>query len=241
MKHFLILTAAVSALTLSSCAEAGPTTSMTEAEVQALVKDYILENPEIIGEALERLEAKLRQAQITDNADAIFNDPRDYSIGPKDAKVQFVEFYDYNCGFCKRSVDYVEEIIEKYPNDVRVIFKELPVLDRQGGSSRLAAKASLAAARQGKFLEMHTALMDERGFTQEKINEIAESVGLNVAKLEADMKEPALELHINDTLSLAAQMPDLTGTPFFIVNEQFVSGANIGRVEEMLQEELSRS
>lgn len=241
MKHVLLAAVAATTLIMSGCAEAGPTTTLSESEIQDLVRNYILDNPEIIGEALIRMEENASRDAIVNASDALFNDPRDYSIGPKDAKVQLVEFFDYNCGYCKRSTAFVKEVMEKYPNDVRVIFKEMPVLDRQGGTSRLAAKAGLASARQGKYLPMHAALMEARGFTQEKLNEIAEENGLDIAVFEADMKDPALEQHINDTLMLANRIPDLTGTPFFVVNELSVSGAKLDVLDKMIQDALAAS
>jgi len=135
----------------ASCAEAGPTTTMSKSEIEALVKDYILENPEIIRDAFIALQEKeaLKEQEIFRESiisakDLLENDPRDPSIGPKDAKVTIVEFFDYNCGFCKRATPWVEEAVEKYGDDIRVVFKELPILDYKTKTSRPAARAALA-------------------------------------------------------------------------------------------------
>ncbi|MEL6416509.1 MAG: DsbA family protein [Pseudomonadota bacterium] len=245
MKQFLKTFAAVSVLGLAACSQAGAT-DMSKAEVEEIVRAYLLENPEIIREAMIALEAKDAQAEEQESLDAIaelsdqlFRDPRDYSIGPSDAKVQLIEFFDYNCGFCKRSTDWMEATMAKYPDDVRVIFKEMPVLTGRDGTSYMAARAALAAARQGEYRKMHFALMDERSLTEKRVLEIAGNLGMNVEQLETDMKDAAIDRQIADTLDIGRRIPALTGTPFFVINDQFVSGANRARLDEILEAELA--
>ena len=245
MKLALRTTLAASILALAACAQAGPS-DVSKAEVEDIVRAYILENPEIIREALIELDRRESQAEldrthdaIADLSDQIFRDPRDYSVGPKDAKVQVVEFFDYNCGYCKRSTDWVQETINKYPDDVRVVFKELPVLTGPEGTSFLAARAALAAARQGKYSKFHFAMMGERALNETRIKQLAKAHGLNVEQLERDMKDAAIDRQINDNLQLGQQIPALTGTPFFIVNDQFISGASMDRLQAALKQELN--
>lgn len=240
MKHFLRTAAAVSILGLAACAQAGPG-DVSKAEVEEIIRAYLLENPEIIREALVELEKKSAQEEVQESLDAIadlsdqiFRDPRDYSIGPKDAKIQLVEFFDYNCGFCKRSTDWMEETIAKYPDDVRVVFKELPVLTGAEGTSHTAARAALASARQGKYKKMHFALMGERSINEARILEIGKNLGLNVEQLERDMADPAIARQIQDNLSISERIPALTGTPFFILNDEFVSGANLPKLDSLM-------
>lgn len=240
MKHFLRTAAAVSILGLAACAQAGPG-DVSKAEVEEIIRAYLLENPEIIREALVELEKKSAQEEVQESIDAIadlsdqiFRDPRDYSIGPKDAKIQLVEFFDYNCGFCKRSTDWMEETIAKYPDDVRVVFKELPVLTGAEGTSHTAARAALASARQGKYKKMHFALMGERSINEARILEIGKNLGLNVEQLERDMADPAIARQIQDNLSISERIPALTGTPFFILNDEFVSGANLPKLDSLM-------
>ena len=235
----------MSVFCLASCAQAQvPEASKTE--IEEIVRSYLLENPEIIREALIELERKEQQSEldktydaIEDLGDQIFRDPRDYAVGPKDAKVQIVEFFDYNCGFCKRSTDWVEETIAKYPDDVRFVFKELPVLTGPDGTSFTAARAALAAARQGKYSKFHFALMAERALNEDRILQVAKNNGLNADQLEKDMEDPAIRRQIDDNLQLAQQIPALSGTPFFVINGQFVSGASMPRLNAILEEELS--
>ncbi|GLQ19245.1 DSBA oxidoreductase [Algimonas porphyrae] len=244
MKHLLRTVAATSILALAACAQAGPN-DMSKAQIEEIVRDYLLENPEIIREALIALEVKQAEAElqntrdaIADLSDQILRDPRDYAVGPRDAKVQLVEFFDYNCGFCKRSTDWMEETMAKYPDDVRVVFKELPVLTGPDGTSFIAARAALASARQGKYRKMHFALMGERSLTKARILQIAENNGIDVDQLERDMDDPAIERQIRDNLDLSDKIPALSGTPFFVVNGDFVSGANMPKLTEYLEAAL---
>lgn len=245
MRTFLLTTIATVGLMTSSCAEAESAADMTKADIEELVRAYILENPEIIREAIIKLQEKeveeeqqLSRDSIAAAKDALENDPRDMSIGPKDAKVTIVEFFDYNCGFCKRATPWVENIADTYGDDVRIVFKELPILDDRTKTSRLAARAALAAARQGKYAEMHFALMEEKRLSGDGIKEIAKDLGLDMRKYEADLADPSIDQHINDTLQLANRIPALTGTPFFIVGDQFVAGANTERLDKLVENAL---
>ncbi|WP_298912019.1 DsbA family protein [uncultured Algimonas sp.] len=244
MIRLLRTAAALSVLGLAACAQADPG-QMSKSDVEEIVRAYLLENPEVIREALIELDRKDSQAELQDSVDAIaelsdqiFRDPRDYSIGPKDAKVQLVEFFDYNCGFCKRSTDWVEATIEKHPDDVRVVFKELPVLTGRDGTSHMAARAALAAARQGKYRQMHFAMMGERALNRKRVLDLAKTMGLDTEQLERDMKDPAIDRQIADNLALGQRIPALTGTPFFIVNDEFVSGADMAKMTELLDAAL---
>jgi len=247
MRPFLLTSVVALGVLTASCAEAGPSTNMSKSEIEALVKDYILENPEIIRDAFIKLQEKeaLKEQEtfresIAQAKDALENDPRDPSIGPNDAKVTIVEFFDYNCGFCKRATPWIEEAIEKYGDDIRVVFKELPILDDRTKTSRLAARAALAAQRQGKYAEMHFALMERPRLSGAIIRETAEDVGLDMRKYEADLADPTIDKHVGDVIALANQLPALTGTPFFVVGENYISGADTARLERLVKEELAR-
>jgi len=245
MRPFLMTSIAAIGLMTASCAEAGPTTNLTKAEIETLVKEYLLENPEVIRDAIIKLQEKeLAQEQesyresIVSAKDLLENDPRDPVIGPSDAKVTIVEFFDYNCGFCKRATPWVEEAVDKYGDDIRVVFKELPILDDRTRTSRLAARAALAAKRQGKYSEMHFALMEQQRLSGDIIRETAEEIGLDMRKYEADLSDATIDQHINDTLQLADRLPALTGTPFFVIGDEYISGANTARLEEIVKAKL---
>lgn len=245
MRPLLLTSIAAIGMMTASCAEAGPTTTMSKSEIETLVKEYLLENPEVIRDAIIKLQEKealqeqeIFKQSIVDARDALENDPRDATVGPEDAKVTIVEFFDYNCGFCKRATPWVEDAIEKYGDDIRVVFKELPILDDRTRTSRLAARAALAADKQGKYKEMHFALMQQKRLSGDIIRETAEEIGLDMGRYDADLADPSIDKHINDTLQLANRLPALTGTPFFVVGDEFVSGADTNRLEQLVEDAL---
>jgi len=242
MKTFTATAIALALVAVSGCAQAeSKGRDMKRADVEKIIQEYLMENPEILRDALIELDKKQDRAALAAVSDALFKDPRDVSIGPKDAKVTVVEFFDYNCGFCKRSSDWVEETMKKYPDDVRVVFKELPILDGRTKTSRIAAKAALAAARQGKYKDVHFALMNERGLTKDRIMAVAEKAGLDMDKLKKDMEDPEMDRQIEDGLLLANRIPSLTGTPFFVINDDFIAGADTKQLDSILEKALKES
>lgn len=242
MKTFTATAIALALVAVSGCAQAeSKGRDMKRADVESIIQQYLMENPELVRDALIELDKKEDRAALAAVSDAMFKDPRDVSIGPKDAKVTVVEFFDYNCGFCKQSSDWVKDVMEKYPDDVRIVFKELPILEGRTKTSRNAAKAALAAARQGKYPAMHFALMDERSLAKDRVLKIAEEAGLDMAKLKKDMEDPGMEQHLDDGLLLANRIPSLTGTPFFVINDDFIAGADRNKLDEMLKKALKDS
>ncbi len=224
----------------SGCAQASEDkTALSKSEIEKIVKTYLLDNPEVIRDALVILDEREDRQSIQAVAKELRHDKRDYSIGNKNAKVTIVEFFDYNCTFCKRSTGWVKEVMEKYPNDVRFIFKELPILERRTRTSRNAAKAALAAHKQGKYSEMHFALMDASDVSQKFINSTAIKLGLNMKQFEKDMKSEDLDTHLEDTMYLASLIPSLTGTPFFVINDQFLGSGDEAKLQSLLNEELA--
>ncbi len=212
------------------------------AEVETIVREYLLANPEIIEEALIELgerqraqEALAARQSIIDNGDALYRNPADPAIGPDDAEITLVEFFDYRCGYCRRSLDYVSGLPEKHQGRVRVVFKEFPILSPQ---SRQAALAAVAAKAQGKYFEMHTALMkSDTKLEDDDIDEIAASVGVDVRKMRADMKSTAVLQEIADAQALARDL-GVTGTPAFFIGEEFVNGANTPKIDQLIGEAL---
>lgn len=203
-------------------------TAEQEAAVEELIGRYLLENPEIILESVrahrERQEQASRLAaekNLVALRDQIVNDPTSPVAGNPDGDVTIVEFFDYRCGYCKASMEAVRTLIEEDP-DVRFVFKEFPILSEESGQ---AARAALAAQRQGKYFEFHNALMNFRGsFTDEQIMKIAADVGLDTEKLAEDMKDPDIEDALRRNAELAQRL-DINGTPSFIVGDDLYPGA----------------
>ena len=243
--HFKSATALTLALALSSlsgCAQAGQSSEpANKAEIEKIVKNYLLENPEIIRDAMVALQEKEDRLSITNVAPQLRNDDRDFSVGPKDAKVTMVEFFDYNCTYCKKSTKWVQEVMKKYPNDVRVVFKELPILEGRTRTSRNAAKAAMAAQKQGKYLEMHLALMESSVLSKDFITKTAKKIGLDMTKFEADLKDKAHDAQLEAALVLANQIPGLTGTPFFVINDEFLASGNTQALQAILDRALKEA
>lgn len=191
------------------------------------VRGYILEHPEVIIEALERFEAREREQQKKAASEALvryeeelFHDPSTPISGNENGDVTIVEFFDYQCGFCKRALDTILDILEE-DDGVRVVWKELPIL---GPASEFAARAAMAAHRQGKYFEFHTAVMSSRGrLTPEKVMGIASEKGVNIDRLKRDMNDPAIAAYLNETLRLARAL-GVNGTPGFVIGDKLIPG-----------------
>lgn len=232
------------ALSLGGCGD-GQAQVRSEDRVREIVHDYLMENPEVIREALIELQNREQTAQQENLRTAavqalpeVVSDPRVPVIGPEDARVTIVEFFDYNCSFCKLSSSWVQDTLEQHPNDVRVVFRDYPILNsRYEGTSIEAAEAALAAANQGKFREMHFALYGASGITSEQIDDIARDNGVDVDRMRADMETGDYGELFADNMVLGEQI-GIEGTPFFIVGDQVVPGADIEALETLLDQQL---
>jgi protein-disulfide isomerase len=247
----LILGAAALALTasLAACTPKTETAQATSApasvdrmpkeEVEAIVKDYLMKNPEVLVAAFEELDRRHGEAQFA----KLVSHNNDPSIGPKDAAVTIVEFFDYNCGYCKAANEWVMKEAGDRNGKVRVVFKEFPILRE---SSEVAAKAALAANKQGKYREMHIALMKSKALapmtpegkedlegTRREIDRIAKSVGLNLDKLHKDMASDMASVHIDNVHREAAEA-GIEATPGFFVNGQMLAGFSEKQLDDMI-------
>ena len=244
-RKFTFAIAATAIALTPACAQEQVNTA-DKAAIEDIVQAYILENPQIIEDALIKLGEQRQMAEtgrateaILANFDAIYNNPGDNFIGPADAPITIVEFFDYRCGYCKRSAEWTTKLPEKYDGKVRVIFKELPILSAE---SEKAALASVAAGKQGKYIEMHMALMkleSKDGFGPEEIDKAARNAGLDVRLMRADMKSMSVQKHVADSKSLARTL-GIDGTPNFMIGDQQVAGADTQAVEDYIQSELQK-
>jgi protein-disulfide isomerase len=242
----LLATAAVAMVAMTpACAEgAKAPVTMERAELETIIHEYIVTHPEVIEEAIIALNARDRanaaeaaKAAISQNKDKLYSLDTDHFIGPEDAPVTVVEFFDYRCGYCKRSMPFVQELPEKYDNKVRVVFKEYPIF---GGISETAALAALAAGKQDKYYEMHVALMGLKSndeLTEKKIDELAKKVGVDVRKMRADMQSVALKKQLDDMQRLGHAL-NLGGTPGFYVGDTAIEGADEQGVRNAIKEAL---
>jgi protein-disulfide isomerase len=223
-----------------------PVFDATESEaIEAVVKQYLLDHPEILVEALhlyeqrqQAAEAERQKAALTAEAEALNHDPAAPVIGNPEGDVTLVEFFDYRCPYCKRMTDTLAQLVEEDPN-LRLDMKEYPILSEE---SLIAARAALAADRQGKYESFHFALMEGGGgCTEGEIMAVAESVGLDLAKLRADMQDPEIEAALRRNHVLAERV-GVSGTPAFIVDDMLLPGAtSLEQLRAMIAEARAKA
>ena len=221
-------------LTFFGLAQMALSQDISDEKIKQLALEAILENPEIIMQAVSIL--RQRDAEITASGAntvrlELENDPGSPNLGNPDGDVTVVEFFDYNCPYCRQAGKTVQELIGSDPN-VRIIFREWPVL---GEGSIFAARAALASRTQGKYEEFHWALMNGEGrATEASILKVARHLELDIVRLLADMKSPAVKLHLERSNDLARNL-GFTGTPAFIVGDQTVPGMiSLEKIEKLI-------
>ena len=209
------------------------------------VRTAILSRPEMVEEAFYALQEKRRveeqatkRAAMGNASDALYGSKLDPVIGPDDAPFVMVEFFDYNCGFCKIASKWLKASLAENPGKIKIVMKDFPILEGRSNGSRLASAAAWAARLQGeeKYAAFHFALMDTRGgFDDKRIDDIASGVGLDVARMRADMNthKESFEALMNENFALAAQL-GIDGTPAFIIGDTFISGANTEKLQSLL-------
>jgi protein-disulfide isomerase len=193
------------------------------AAIEQIVREYILRHPEVLMESARQYQDRLQAAQKERSRDAVAarltelqKDPSSPSAG-----VTVVEFFDYRCGFCKKAESTIVKMMANHP-DIQFVFKEFPIL---GPDSLLAAKAGLAAHKQGGYLKFHQALMSLPGpITLEAIQRLAGKQGLDVERLKIDMESPEIQAVLERNRQLA-QQAGIGGTPSFVIGSELVPGA----------------
>lgn len=198
-----------------------------KAELNELIRSYLIEHPEILREMSQKLqeserqaEEKVRGAALTTQTAAIYKTTGDNVLGNPKGDVTIVEFLDYNCGWCKKSMTEMQSLIESDKN-LKVIFKEFPIF---GENSEYAARGALAAGMQGKYWPLHVAMFSHEGqVTKEVVDELAKAQGLDMDKFKKDMTDQTVIDTIATNYELAKSL-QLNGTPAFIIDDQVVPG-----------------
>ena len=213
----------------SATPQAGPFSAEQKAAIEKIIKDYLLANPEVMMDVQNALEAKMETLQaeklklaLKESAGEIFHRPNAPTAGNPKGDITVVEFFDYNCGYCKRAFGDIAKLVEKDPK-VKVVFKELPILSK---ASEEAAKVALAARAQGKYWEVHRTLIGLRGEVNEAsaLRAVEKLGGLDVAKLKKDMDSPEVKAEIETVRNLAQKM-GINGTPHVLVGDRAIAGA----------------
>jgi protein-disulfide isomerase len=219
------------ALLLLPAATATALTEKDRSEVETIIKEYLVGHPEVLRDALDALEKrqaqdeqnKQRQA-IASNAKLIFESPRGPVFGNPQGEVTLVEFFDYNCGYCKRAMQDVMQLAKDDPK-LKIVFKEFPVL---GPGSVDAAKVAVAVRMQdkgGKYVEFHRRLLGTRGeANKERALAAAKDAGFDMARIEKDLQSEEVAATLKESMQLADTL-GLSGTPTFVIADELVVGA----------------
>lgn len=233
-------------LALARPAAADPLTPPQKAAVESIVHDYLLAHPEVIVQALKEMQQKQADAQaaaqdkaLAGHADALFHDAQSPVKGPADADVTIVEFFDYQCPYCKGMEPSIDALLKSDPK-VRLVLKELPVL---GPASTTASRAALAAVAQGRYVPFHDALMAIHGHLSgdEQVLQTAAAAGLDVTRLKTDMASPAVMGEIQRNLALADAL-GIDGTPALVIGGHLVPGAiDLDQLKAMVAEARRKS
>ena len=222
----LILTACLSLLCTFGLARPGAA-DLSAAEVKKLALEAILENPEIIRQAIDLLRqneeasaAMQAQALLQSEQDRLERDPNAPVLGNLNGDVTIIEFFDYNCPYCKRATAELNTLLAQ-DTGVRVVLREWPIL---GEASVYATRASLASRNQGKYGEFHQALMAAKGrLSPANVMAIAQTVGLDTQRLKVDLQAPEIDQHIETSMQLARAL-NFSGTPAYVIGDAIAPG-----------------
>ena len=228
-RSVLAATAAVGLMAASLPAQAQGTPD--KAAIEAIIKEYLVKNPEVIQEAMVELERRQREAEAqavkritADPKSPLYTSAHHTVVGNPDGDVTIVEFFDFNCGFCKRGTADIQRILET-DKKVKVIFKEFPIL---APGSREAAAVALALRSQfdrEKLWKFHADLLNVRGsIGKDQALGVAKDMGADMKKLETEMASPMMNAAFEETKALADAL-GITGTPSYVVAEDLIIGA----------------
>lgn len=226
MKKLLLTAVAMACVTPAVAQDKGKFTDAQTKQIINIMEKHLEEKPDLVMDALQRLEDNKREMEdelahqsIAKNLDAMTSDEQP-SIGNAEADVTVIEFFDYNCGYCKRAVPDIQKVLESDDN-VRFVFKEMPIL---GPSSKTTSQYALAAHKQDKYFDYHVALMEHRGQKDEQaLKDLGKELGLDVDQLEKDANSEAILEEIEESIALATNI-GVRGTPAFIINGQLFRG-----------------
>ena len=211
-------------------APAAAVSDAQRATIETVVHDYLMKHPEVIIQAVEAYQAnaeaekaKAAQDMLIKRKDDLLKDPATQVIGNADSDCAIVEFFDNQCPYCQANEPELQKLL-KQDTKVKLVLKEFPIL---GPISLVASKAALASVKQGKYAQMHAALLGHRGHYDKAalVDEIAKSAGLDLDRLHKDMESPDVMAEIERNLELGRAL-NITGTPGFVIGSQIISGAS---------------
>lgn len=222
-----LLAATVVCATFSAPVRAEGFTPEQKKELEVLFKEYIQNNPEAIMESVQAYQIKEEErrkkgaeANLKEYKDKLIANPELPFAGNPNADVTVVEFFDYNCGYCKKAFEDVSKLLSEDSN-IKVVFIDMPILSEQ---SRVMAKLGMAARSQGKYFEAHKALMEYRGsLSEEGFLNAMKDAGVDIEKVKAEKDSPEIDAALNRYVKIATDL-DIRGTPGFIVGDSIMPG-----------------
>jgi protein-disulfide isomerase len=232
MPRIAIPVAAAMLLALPAAASAQSFSADQRRQIESIVKDYLVAHPEVLQDAMAALEKHQQQADaekaratIRSKNATLFNSPHQVVLGNPNGKITVVEFFDYNCGFCKRALPDMIKLI-KTDSNLKFVLKEFPVL---GQGSVEAARVAVAARMQdptgAKYIEFHQKLLGGRGAADEaRALGVAQEVGFDMTRLKRDMASTEVKTTIDEDMTLADAL-GINGTPSYVVGDTLVVGA----------------
>ena len=227
----LSLVLSLGALTTVTAEDAAPFTDVQRKAIEAIVKDYLVKNPDVLQDALAEHEKREQETQrlaqaaaLKEARETLISSPHGVILGNPDGDITLVEFFDYNCGYCRKAFYDVQALLKADPK-LKVVLKDFPVL---GNESVEASKISLAAKQQlkgDKMLEFHAKLLESKGRVNgERALTLAKEFGLDIEKLKKDAAGPEVKAALTENMGLGDKL-SLSGTPAFIVGEEILPGA----------------
>ena len=231
-RYFAAVCAALLAIAAPQAVRAENFSPVQRGEIERVVHDYLLAHPEVLQEAMAELEKRQTAAEaekhkvaVKEQAQKLFSSPTQVTLGNPNGNVTFVEFFDYNCGYCKRAMGDMLTLLKDDPR-LKVVLKEFPVL---GPGSVEAAQVAVAVNMQDKtgkkYLEFHQKLLGGRGQADKAhALAVAKDIGMNMAQLEKDLASPEVKATLEENFKLAEAL-GLNGTPSYVIGSDVVVGA----------------
>ena len=216
---------AIAVVAFSSAAQAQNFTPQQRGEIETIIRDYFTKHPEMIEELQALAASEKVKRLIGENKDVLLNSPRQVTLGNPKGDVTMVEFFDYNCGYCKKALDDMMVLMKNDPN-LRIVLKEMPVLSQ---GSMEAAQVGAALAMQDKsgkrYLDFHQKLLLGRGQADRaRALAVAKEVGTDMARLDKDIGSPEVKIALEESLKLAETF-GIQGTPSYVIGNDVLIGA----------------
>ena len=200
--------------------------------IERIVREYLIAHPEVLQEAMAELEkrqaaleAEKHKDAVKQHAQTLFSSPRQVVVGNPQGDVTFVEFFDYNCGYCKRAMEDMLALM-KSDSKLKVVLKEIPVLGQGSVEAAQVAVAVLILDKTGKkYLEFHQKLLSGRGQAdRNRAFAVAKDIGMDMARMEKDINSPEVKATLQESFRLAEAL-GLNGTPSYVIGDRVVVGA----------------